>query len=198
MKVIKMVLVILITLYSAFLSAGEDLFVLNYNYYVMTGSPENLIETMRKITADKGGYVKYYSNSRLIIRLSSKYSDTLMGYLNEGGYIIDKQVYRRDVSEKMIDLKTRLSAKQKLLQNLYEIFSGSRLEQTLEVEKEVGKVIIQIEKLKGELAYYRDRILLSEITININLKKGTTHKKKAATQWDWIRHLGIENLIIRY
>ncbi len=175
-----------------------DSVILSYQYHVMASDPDGMVTQLRKITADNGGYVKFFSNKKIVIRIPGDRIAALRSSIAEGGYIADEQLLRKDVSEIMLELRTTLAVKQKLLQKLYDIFSSARLVQTLDVEKEVGKVVTEIESIKGKIAYYRDRVSLSEIIVNVNQSSRRTGRTRAHTQWEWIRRLGIENLLLRF
>jgi hypothetical protein len=179
-------------------AALGDSVILSYHYRVMAGDPDGMINQLRRITRDSGGYVKFFSNDRIVIRLPGDRIADLRSSIAETGYIADEQLLRKDVSEIMLELSTTLAVKQKLLQKLYDIFNSARLDQTLEVEQEVGKVVTEIESIKGKIAYYRDRISLSEITVNVNQSSRSPVKMRAQTQWEWIRRLGIENLLLSF
>jgi hypothetical protein len=172
--------------------------ILSYHYRVMASDPDGMINQLRKITRNNGGYVKFFSNDKIVIRLPGDRIAALRSSIAEAGYIADEQLLRKDVSEIMLELSTTLAVKQKLLQKLYDIFNSARLDQTLDVEQEVGKVVTEIESIKGKIAYYQDRVSLSEITVNVNQSSRSPVRTRAQTQWEWIRRLGIENLLLSF
>lgn len=168
--------------------------IFSYSYYVSTDSPENIIKSVRAFVPAKKGYVGYFSNDRINIRIPAAEVDSLRRLLSELGYVIGENQKRQDMALTMLDLQTRLSTKQKLLSDLNQI-SSVRLAETLQVEQEMNRVIGEIEDIKGKLAYYRDRIALSEVTIYLNRAyvsaKTLPHNVPAA----WMLRLGIENLL---
>lgn len=186
--------IVLVIIFSCTLHAQGGSFILTYKYSVMTSDSEGMIDVLRKIARDRGGYVKFFSRDKVILRLPREHVGRMRGYLAEAGFIADERRAQTDVSETLLDLKTKLTVKKQFLKKLYAIFKSSRFTQTLAVEREVGKAIMEIEKIKGQIAYYKDRVSLTEVTVIIN-EQGDAKKKKMSTQWDWIRKLGIEKLI---
>jgi hypothetical protein len=180
------------------LAVGGDSVIQRYHYRVMANDPDTMITQLRKITRDNGGYVKFFSNEKIVIRLPGDMIATIRSSIAEAGFIADERLFRKDVSEIMLELNTRLRVKKKLLQKLYGIFNSARLAQTLDVEREVGKVVTEIESIKGKIAFYRDRVSLPEITIDVSKSSRSSVRRKAHTQWEWIRKLGIEGLLMSF
>lgn len=174
---------------------SENNRILRINYYLITENSSRLINLIREKAAESGGYVKFFSGSKVVIRIPVSIALKFREFVTGKGYVIDEQVFRENVSEKMIDLKTRLRVKEKLLGDFYRLFDSSKFHQTLDVEREIGKLILEIESIKGKINYYRDRVTLSEVTVFINSRKPVTDTGKAVTKWKWIRGLGIPSLL---
>ncbi len=168
--------------------------VFSYSYYVSTDSPETIIKNVRAFVPAKKGYVGYFSNDRINVRIPVSEVDLLRRLLSELGYVVGENQKRQDIALTMLDLQTRLSTKQKLLSELNQITSV-RLAETLQVEQEMNRVIEEIENIKGKLAYYRDRIALSEVTIYLNRAYVSAKTLPHNVPAGWMLRLGIENLL---
>ncbi len=169
--------------------------VLRVNYYLIAENSQRLINLIREKTAGWGGYVKFFSGNKVVIRVPGGIALKFREFVAGKGYVLDEQVFRQNVSEQMIELKTKLKVKEKLLKDFYRLFESSRFHQTLDVEREIGKLVLEIEKIKGKINYYTDRTTLSEVTVNINSRRPAAGPGKAVTKWDWIRRLGIPSLL---
>jgi len=168
--------------------------IVSYTYVLLSENAEGAVKELRAYAPVKKGYVSYFSNDRVVLRLPGREVDPLKKMLTGIGYVTDERQHRQDFSAVMLDLETRLAVKRKLLGDLTAIFSGAKLVDTLKVEKEIGKVIVEMEEIKGKINYYRDRFALSDVTVLIN-RSGVTSTGVQATRWEWIRRLGIENLV---
>ncbi len=192
-----LIMMILMLLYpvSAPLTADEDRSIFTYQYYLSVNDAPRVIDALRKYVSDSNGYVKQFSNQMITMRVPRKEAEDLRSKLSSMGFILDERKSRLDVSEKLLDFRTRLKAKEKLLSDLYAIFNTAQFEQTVEVEKAVGAVIVEIENLKGNIHYYRDRIALCDVTVHLNVGTGRGGGRENDTKYDWIRGLGIPSLI---
>lgn len=196
MRILRMIALVLILLSALTAEAlSENSQILRVNYYLIAENPNSLINFIRKKTSEWEGYVKFFFESKIIVRVPAGTALKFREYVARKGYLIDEQVFRENVSEQMIDLKTRLKVKEKLLKDFYTIFESSQFHQTLDVEREIGKLIIEIERIKGKINYYTDRISLSEVTVNINYRVPVSGTEKKVTKWDWINKLGIPPLL---
>ncbi|HPB81227.1 MAG TPA: DUF4349 domain-containing protein [Spirochaetota bacterium] len=178
---------------TAFSSDAEVIF--NYRYSLTAGDPDAVIESLRDFAKRNGGYVKFFSNNRIDLRLPKGREAQLKADISRMGYVSEENQSRQDVSKMLLDLKTQLKVKKKLLHDLKDIFSSSQLSDTLSVEQELGKVIVEVESIKGQMFYYRDRVALPEIQVYINRSSGAVTKKNVDTRWEWIRKMGIHSLI---
>ena len=175
--------------------SAADTVISTYRYYVLCENPEKLMAVLKGQVAEYGGYVNLLSGDRMVIRLAPDRKPSLQKILSDNGFIMDEQAFHSDIGPELVDLRTRLKSKEKLLNDLYEIFNKSKLEQTLDVEREIGSVIMEIESIKGKLSYYRDRTGLTEIAIYFNRDSKSTVNTRRSSRYDWIRRLGIINLL---
>lgn len=191
-------LIMLMTVLFAGMSAfpDETQSISSYTYYLLADNADAAIRELRSFAPSRNGYVSYFSNNRIVMRIPAADIMIMKKRLSEIGYITDEQQKRQDFSAVMLDLETRLNVKRKLLDDLTAVFSGAKLADTLKVEQEIGKVIIEIEDLKGKIGYYRDGFALSGVTVFVNRSGASGGMKgQAPVQWDWIRRLGMEYLM---
>lgn len=166
-----------------------------YTYFLLTENAEKAQLTIRDAVRASRGYVQSLSAAQMVVRIPAGSADALKAALARVGYITDEQVYRTDVTAAVTELATRLAVKQKLLDDLYRLFTASEFHQTLEVEQEIDKVVIEIERLKGQLAWHRDRAALCEVTIHLNQKGPADPTRRGETRWPWIKALGVPGLL---
>jgi hypothetical protein len=175
------------------LSAGGK--VMKYQYYMLSYNTAELMTSIRSFAVQQEGYVKSFTGNRITIRVPETALARFKALMQSRSFIVDEQVYRNDVSETVLDLKTRLEAKKKLLADLYKLFEGSKFHQTLDIETEIGTVVMEIEQIKGELAYYDDLTELSEVTVDFNLKSRQGTSSPVFSKWEWIRKMGVNSMI---
>jgi hypothetical protein len=77
-----------------------------------------------------------------------------------------KNISTTDVTEEFIDVEARIKTKKELEARYKEILKkASRVDEILNIEREVGNLRSEIESLEGRMNYLKNRIALSSLTI---------------------------------
>ena len=124
-------------------------------------------------------YVFGYSDRhehRLTIRVPADKFDSLLEKISENVDKLDsKNIDVLDVTEEFIDVEVRIQTK-KDLQNRYRelLKQATKLEDIINIEKEIGKLQTEIESVEGRMKYLKDRIEFSTLTVTYYQKTTTT------------------------
>ncbi|MDH5682798.1 MAG: DUF4349 domain-containing protein [Spirochaetota bacterium] len=168
----------------------------SYSYWINTEYPERTIDNLRKITDERGGYVKYLDKHRINLKIPAPDSELILNEIKKTAFISDNMKNTSNLSESLITLNAKLKTKDTLLNQLYAIFNNSGLTQTMDVEREINQIILDIEDLKGKIRYIENRVAFSEITIYVNnSSRSTGYPRVHRSHWQWINTLGIKNLL---
>ena len=104
---------------------------------------------------------------RLTIRVPADKFDSLLEKISESVDKLDnKNVDVLDVTEEYIDIEARIQTK-KDLQNRYRelLKQATKLEEILNIEKEIGNLQTEIESVEGRMKYLKDKISFSTLTV---------------------------------
>jgi len=129
------------------------------------------------VTAEKG----FVSNSNtqkmangkiqgtVIVRVPPERFDAVLARLKELGTIRNQSVGSEDVTKVYVDLESRLLSKQTLADRLRKLLSEGKgtVKELMEVEVQLGNTNEAVERIKGEMKYYDNRIGLSTLTLQI-------------------------------
>ena len=110
----------------------------------------------------------------LIIRVpSSQFGATKDEILKLGNRILDSKDTTQDVTEEFIDLEARAKTQKALEAQFLEIMKrANKVEDALEVQRQIAEVRTEIEKLEGRKRFLDNRSSLS--TINVSLRSPST------------------------
>ena len=93
------------------------------------------------------------------------------------------------------DVKLRLRTKENYLQSLYKLLdSAGKLKDKLAVQKEIARVVEEIESLKGRLRFLRQQVAHATVTVRFR-QAHSGQKRTFKLPWEWLDELGIENLV---
>lgn len=122
------------------------------------------------ISSNKGGfdYGQPYANIRLRV-LSENLDSVLIEFKKLSSKVISENIYTNDVSEEFIDIEARLKIMKSTENRFNDLLSKSeKIEEIIQVEKELMRIRGDIESLEGRLNYLTKTTDTSEINLNIN------------------------------
>ena len=122
------------------------------------------------ISSNKGGfdYGQPYANIRLRV-LSENLDSALIEFKKLSSKVISENIYTNDVSEEFIDIEARLKIMKSTENRFNDLLSKSeKIEEIIQVEKELMRIRGDIESLEGRLNYLTKTTDTSEINLNLN------------------------------
>jgi hypothetical protein len=184
-------------------AGGEDAPVGPKRMIIYTGqyvlSVYDLEESAKKIvklTRDAGGYVSKQTNEMVTVRVPADKFSEVVEALEKLGRVIHKEINAQDVTEQYTDLSLRLAAKKKYLETLQKLLEKAQdAKAMLEIQKEVGRVIEEIESMEGRLRYLADRVSYSTISVRLHLATRKAYGR-FRLPFSWIEALGVEHLVV--
>ena len=123
------------------------------------------------IQSDAENKTNYNLSRSLIIRIPSKNFDAFVNELSKGVTYFDrKEISSRDVTAEYIDTDSRLASKKKLeLRYLELLKKANKVQEMLEIEKQLSEIREEIEAKEGQLKYLQSQVSMS--TINVEFYK---------------------------
>ena len=110
---------------------------------------------------------------KLVVRIpASRFGSALDQIKQVAGNVTQANVSGQDVTEEFIDLEARIRTQKALEVQFLEIMKQARkVEDALEVQRQIADVRTDIEKLEGRKRFLENRSSLSTITVNIQAPK---------------------------
>ena len=107
--------------------------------------------------------------AHLVVRVPADRFGDLMLSLKSLGSVKSETVSQQDVTKAYFDLETRLSVKEQSLGRLRQLLAtkAARLADVLDVEREITRVVEEVEQLKGERRFYDNRVAMSTIELTV-------------------------------
>ncbi len=140
-----------------------------------TASVEETTALIRTTVEELGGYIgneniydyKDRIEHTVVIRVPQNNFDQLVDKISSSADKIEsKNINSLDVTEEFIDVEARVKTKKELEVRYKEILKqASRVDEILNIEREIGKLRAEIESLEGRLNYLKNRVALSSLTI---------------------------------
>ncbi len=102
------------------------------------------------------------------IRVPSQHFDKLLEEISVGVSRFDrKEINVDDVTEEFFDLSARLKSKKAIESRLIQLLAkANKIPEILEVEREIGQVRMDIERMEGRMNYLKNQVSLSTLDIS--------------------------------
>ncbi len=134
--------------------------------------------------AENGGYLAqdnaYNEYDRiqhqLVLRIPAGKFDTLLNKISASAKKLDsKNISAQDVTEEFIDVQTRLKTKKELEKRYLELLKqAKKVDEILNIEREIGTLRSDIESIEGRLKYLTDKVSFSTLTVTYYQKTTTS------------------------
>ncbi|HKO15410.1 MAG TPA: DUF4349 domain-containing protein [Gemmatimonadaceae bacterium] len=120
-------------------------------------------------TAMRGGHDQVRSAS-IELRIPSAHFDDAVNGLAPIGKLESVNVSVEDVGEEFVDVQARMDNARRLEQRLVRLLATrtGKLNDVLQVERELARVREEIERYEGRLRYLRTRASVSTLTVNVH------------------------------
>jgi hypothetical protein len=130
---------------------------------------DSLVRSMGAFIADTRvtQAAKERSDARITIRVPAGQFTRVVGALRTLGRVESESLGTEDVTKAYADVQTRLAVKEEEAGRLRTLLATrtGKLSDVLDLERELSRVVTEIEQLKGEHRYYDERIAVSTIVL---------------------------------
>ncbi len=107
--------------------------------------------------------------AEIVLRAPSAQFASLLQALHGLGSVQSEAIGTQDVTKDYADLETRLAVKEQTVARLRVLMENrtAKLAEILEVERELGRAVAELEQMKGERRYYDQQIALSTVKLTL-------------------------------
>ena len=128
--------------------------------------PEAGVKAASEIVRRMGGFVQRSNTHSATLMVPAERLDETLEALERLGKVAHKEVRAEDVTEEYLDLTIRLENLEKARQRYQELLERSEtVEEALKVEQQLERLTIEIERLKGRIAYLERVVRLSTVEV---------------------------------
>jgi hypothetical protein len=149
---------------------------------------------LTRIAQEAGGYLQQVSGNSVTIRVPADRFTAVLETVAGLGQVIDRALTAQDVTDEFVDLEARLANARRVRDRLLALLEQAKtVEETLAIEKELGRLNEEIERYEGRLKLLRDRVALSTITVTFERVAPLPQMPRDVRQlpFGWLRELDV-------
>lgn len=139
------------------------------------------------------GYFTNKSNSYIQIKIDPKNLLAFFEYLKGQGILISKNVYSKNHSLTIKNLKATITTMQNTISEYLKIIDAADFYSTLDIEKKLLRAVYSLERAKGKLRYYEEHIRFAYITVSFKAYSSKSIQN-SSSPFNWVNNLSLNNL----
>lgn len=144
----------------------------------------------KAVVESHGGYIGDSSPGRMQVRVPAERFEPALDALSALGSVTQRVVKAEEASERVVDLESRLRSLHALRDRLIEMVDrAENMKHALEVQKELARVIDQIELINGRLRLTQQQIAYATIDLMIR-PTPAEQRLTPGIPVAWVRDLG--------
>jgi hypothetical protein len=145
---------------------------------------------------DAGGYLSSRQDTEIVVRVPRDRFDEVVAKIEKLGDVTHRDIKAQDVTDEFVDVAARLKNAYAMRDRLTDLLSRAASKDALDIEKELGRVTEDIERMEGRLKLLRDQIAFSTITVSFTpLAAQAVPDSSLLAPFPWLQELGLGSLL---
>ncbi|MBK8998051.1 MAG: DUF4349 domain-containing protein [Myxococcales bacterium] len=154
------------------------------------------IDAVEKLAKEMGGYLVVRQDNRITVRVPSAKFDASLDELVKLGELTHRNVSIEDVTDLYFDMQTRMKNLEVVKKRLEELLEKAKtVEESLAVQRQLERVTIELERLRGKLKLLAELVMFSTITVMLEPKSTEHIDSKVRLPFPWMDRLGLGELL---
>jgi hypothetical protein len=154
------------------------------------------LDGVERVAKEAGGYLSSRQDASIVVRVPRDRFDDVIAKIEKLGDVTHRDIKAQDVTDEFVDTQARLKNAYAMRDRLTDLLSRAASKDALDIEKELGRVTEEIERMEGRLKLLRDQIAFSTITVTFTpLAAQTVRDSSLLAPFPWLQELGLGSLL---
>jgi chromosome segregation ATPase len=157
---------------------------------------EGSLNRIEELARSLGGYLASRNDGAITVRVPRARFQEALAEIEKVGDVLHRQVEALDVSDQVVDLEARLKNARAVRDRLAQLLQGATAtKDALAIEKELARVMGEIEQLEGKLQLLSDKVAYSTVTVTFQPVRTNDVHTTARLPFPWLEGLGLGPLL---
>jgi hypothetical protein len=153
------------------------------------------LTTVEQAARDLGGFLASRGDREITIRVPRGRFDEALKRVEQTGEVTHRDVKAEDVTDEFTDLEVRLKNARAMRDRLDDLLKKAPVKEALEIEKELGRVTQELERIEGRLKLLRDKLAYSTVTVSFQARGPNLEARATRLPFPWLGQLGLPSLM---
>ncbi len=150
-------------------------------------------------TVDKaqalGGWFSTLTEDSVTVRVPAEHVEPLLEELRGLGKVAERSFSSEDLTAEREDLAIRLASREESLERYLAVLDDANPKAVVSVEREITRLISQIEQLKGRLQVVEDRGAYGQLSVSFTYRDRKAPTNLGNSSFDWINSVNMSGLL---
>ena len=153
------------------------------------------LETTVAKAAATGGWFSSLSEDSVTVRVPADEVEALLEELRGLGKVAERSFSSEDLTAEREDLVIRLTSREESLARYLDVLDTANPKAVVSVEREITRLIADIEQLKGRLQVVEDRAAFGQISVSFTYRDRKAPNRDGSSSFAWINTVNMADLL---
>ncbi|MFH1463714.1 MAG: DUF4349 domain-containing protein [Pseudomonadota bacterium] len=142
-----------------------------------------------------GGWFSELAGDHVSLRVPAAEVEPLMDFAAAQGVLAERQISRADNSAELSQARARLGTRREMLEQYMAVLSGASAKAVVSVEREVTRLVAEIEGLEGRIRFLEDRVAYGTVTVWFQFRDRSAPVSDGSSSFAWLNTLNLQDLV---
>ena len=167
------------------------------DYTMSVFDVQKSLDAIEGLAKAAGGYLARRDDNAITVRVPAEGFQEVIADIEKVGDVTHRNVVSEDVTAEYRDLEIQLQNQLALRQRFEKLLEkANKVEEALQIEKELGRITGEIERIKGRLKLLTDLAQFSTITVSFQARVSqSVQQGPFVLPLPWLDNLGLNRLM---
>jgi hypothetical protein len=162
---------------------------------VKVGQPADVADALVAAAEEMGGWFQTRSTTAVSFRLPSAQVDAFLAEASALGVVADRQFSANDLTTELVDQRSRLAARESVLDQYYAILATANPKAIVSVERQITQLVEEIEDLKGRIRYLEHQGEYARVDVSFQFRDRRAPSRDGSSSFAWLNTLNLEDMV---
>lgn len=178
-------------------SKRSPILIYTADYTMSVFDVQKSLDAIEGLAKAAGGYLARRDDNAITVRVPAESFQDVIADIEKVGDVTHRNVVSEDVTAEYRDLEIQLQNQLALRQRFEKLLEkANKVEEALQIEKELGRITGEIERIKGRLKLLTDLAQFSTITVSFQARVSqSVQQGPFVLPLPWLDNLGLNRLM---
>lgn len=145
-----------------------------------------------------GGWFASLSDDAVSLRVPVDQADTLIAFASAQGLVVGREYSSTDLTPQLVDLQARVRAREEVLAQYFAILPTAKKGAVLNVEREIVRVVREVESLRGQLRLLEHRATWASVDVSFQFRDRQAPVSDGSSSFEWLNTLNLDALVYEF